>query len=412
MIYYQYIVTGLIAFILINFIINMIFFKNIKNYKLPASFKDTPPLISILIPARNEESNINKLLVSLIKQDYKNLEILVLDDNSIDSTAAVVKRMALKDPRIKLIDGAKLEGGWLGKSWACHQLAYQASGQYFIFTDADTLHFPDTVSKALATLAQNNLDGLSAYPRQIMVTFTERMLVSFIGMGLFTMLPLVLVKKTKGKFFSTGIGQFFMFKKEAYFKSGGHESVKAEILEDIHLSKRIKAAGFSYMVFDGSSNVFCRMYKGFRETVSGFSKFIFAAFDYNGFMEAIAISFYSILFLVPFILLPISLIFEWSKILVILNIIQILLVFTIKIIISIRFKERILDIFLTPVSLCFIIGIAVNSYIQARFREGVYWKGRIYDVNTPEKISLVSDDCYEQQVSEELDGGKDLEYKI
>ena len=129
-------------------------------------------------------------------------------------------------------------------------------------------------------------------------------------------------------------------------------------------------------------------------------------------MEAIAISFYSILFLVPFILLPISLIFEWSKFLVILNIIQILLVFTIKIIISIRFKERILDIFLTPVSLCFIIGIAVNSYIQARFREGVYWKGRIYDVNTPEKISLVSDDCYEQQVSEELDGGKDLEYKI
>ena len=229
---------------------------------------------------------------------------------------------------------------------------------------------------------------------------------------LFTMLPLVLVKKTKGKFFSTGIGQFFMFKKEAYFKSGGHESVKAEILEDVHLSKRIKAAGFSYMVFDGSSNVFCRMYKGFRETVSGFSKFIFAAFDYNGFMEAIAISFYSMLFLVPFILLPISLIFEWSKILVTLNIIQVLLVFTIKIIISLKFKERILDIFLTPVSLCFIIAIAINSYIQARFREGVYWKGRTYDVNTPEKISLVSDDCYEQQAYEELDGSKDIKYRI
>lgn len=412
MIYYQYIVSGFIGFILINFIINMIFFKNIKNFKLPARFKDSPPLISILIPARNEESNINKLLRSLIKQDYKNLEILVLDDNSIDSTAAIVKRMSLKDPRIRLIDGLRLEDGWLGKSWACHQLASYASGQYFIFTDADTLHFPDSVSKALAALVQNNLDGLSAYPRQIMVTFTERMLVSFIGMGLFTMLPLVLVKKTKGKFFSTGIGQFFMFKKEAYFKSGGHESVKSEILEDVHLSKRIKAAGFSYMVFDGSSNIFCRMYKDFREAVTGFSKFIFAAFDYNGFSEAIAITFYSILFLVPFILLPISLIFEWSKILIILNIIQILLVFSIKIIISLRFKERILDIFLTPISLCYIIAIAVNSYIQARFRKGVYWKGRIYNVNTPEKISLVGDEYYEQQVSEELDGTKDIEHKI
>ena len=245
-----------------------------------------------------------------------------------------------------------------------------------------------------------------------MVTFAERMLVSFIGIGLFTMMPLVLVKKTKGKFFSTGIGQFFMFKKEVYFKSGGHESVKAEILEDVHLSKRIKAAGFSYMVFDGSSNIFCRMYKNFREAISGFSKFIFAAFDYNGVSEAIAIAFFSMLFLVPFILLPITFIFEWSKILVILNIIQILLVFTIKIIISLRFKERILDIFLTPVSLCYIVAIAINSYVQARFKKGVYWKGRIYDVNTPEKILLVSDDCYEQQISDELDVIKDIEHKI
>ncbi len=412
MIYYQYIVSGLVALILINLIINMIFFKNTRNFNLPSRFKDSPPLISILIPARNEESNINRLLFSLIKQDYKNLEILVLDDNSIDSTAAVVKRMALKDPRIKLIEGARLEEGWLGKSWACHQLASHASGQYFIFTDADTLHFPDSVSKALATMVQNNLDGISAYPKQIMVTFTERMLVSFIGMGLFTMFPLVLIKKTKGKFFSTGIGQFFMFKKEAYFESGGHESVKAEILEDVHLSKRIKAAGFSYMVFDGSSNIFCRMYKNSRDAVSGFSKFIFAAFDYNGFSEAIAIAFYSILFLVPFILLPISLIFEWSKILVILSIIQVFLVFIIKIIISLRFKERIFDIFLTPVSLCYIIAIAVNSYIQVRFRKGVYWKGRVYDVNTPEKISLVGDDYYDQQASKELDDTKVLENKI
>jgi len=402
MVYYQYIAAGLTAFILINFIINMIYFKNIKNFKLPSEYYDSPPLISILIPARNEESNIKKLLISLIKQDYKNLEILVLDDNSIDSTVAIVKQMELKDSRIKLISGKKIEDGWLGKSWACHQLASNAKGQYFIFTDADTLHFPDTVSKALATMLQNKLGGISVYPKQIMVTFTERMLVSFIGMGLFTMMPLVLVKKTRGKFFSTGIGQFFMFKKEVYFKSGGHESVKAEILEDVHLSKRIKAAGFSYMVFDGSCNIFCRMYKNFRDTITGFSKFIFAAFDYNGLMEAIAIAFYSVLFLSPFILFPIAIIFDWSKTFLLLNTLQILFVFVIKIILSLRFKERLLDIFLTPVSVCFIIAVAINSYIQARFKKGIYWKGRIYDVKTPEQISLISDDCYEDELSEEF----------
>ncbi|OQA21322.1 MAG: 4,4'-diaponeurosporenoate glycosyltransferase [Actinobacteria bacterium ADurb.Bin346] len=403
MIYYQYIATGLTAFILINFIINMIYFKNIKNFGLSAELKESPPLISILIPARNEESNIKKLLLSLIKQDYKNIEILVLDDSSIDSTAAVVKQMELKDTRIKLIKGKKIEDGWMGKSWACHQLSSYAKGDYLIFTDADTLHFPDTVSKALAAMVQNKLDGISVYPKQLMVTFTERMLVSFIGMGLFTMMPLALVKKTKGKFFSTGIGQFFMFKRQAYFKFGGHESVKAEILEDVHLSKKIKAAGFKYMVFDGSSNIFCRMYKNFKDTITGFSKFIFAAFDYNGLMEAIAVAFYSALFLSPFILLPIAVLFEWSKTFLLLIMLHILFVFVIKTVLSLRFKERLLDIFLTPISVCFIIAVAINSYIQVRFKKGVYWKGRIYDVNTPEKVSLVNDDYYEDELPEETD---------
>jgi chlorobactene glucosyltransferase len=403
MIYYQYIVTGILAFIFVNFLLNMLVFKNIRSFKLSREIQQSPPLVSILVPARNEETNIKKLLISLIKQDYKNIEILVLDDNSIDATAAIVKQMESKDPRIKLIRGEKLKDGWLGKSWACQQLAAHARGQYLIFTDADTLHFPDTVSCAMATMINNGIDGMSAYPRQIMVSFTERMLVSFIGLGLFTMIPLILIKKTKTKLFSTAIGQFFMFKKDVYFKFGGHESVKAEILEDIHISKRIKAAGFSFMVFDASSNVFCRMYKNFRETFSGFSKFIFAAFDYNGLTEAAAIIFYSILFLVPFAMLPISIIFGWSKILLILNMVQILIVFAIKAILALRFKERIIDILLTPVSVCFIITVAVNSYIQARFKRGVYWKGRIYDVNTPEKITLVDDECYWHEADGEFD---------
>ncbi|MBN1298056.1 MAG: glycosyltransferase [Actinobacteria bacterium] len=412
MIYYQYIITGFIAFIFINFIVNMIFFKNIKNFKLPSGLIGSPPLISVLVPARNEEANIRKLLVSLIKQDYKNIEILVLDDNSSDETAAIVRQMTLKDSRIRLINGKKLKEGWLGKSWACHQLALQAKGEYLIFTDADTLHFPDTVTRSLAAMLGSGIDGLSAYPRQIMVSFAERMLVSFIDFGVFTMVPLALIRKTKTKFFSTAIGQFFMFKKEVYFKFGGHESVKAEILEDIHLSKRIKAAGFSYMVFDASSNVFCRMYKNFREAIQGFSKVILAAFDYNGLSEAIAVSFYSVLFMVPFILLPVALLFEWPRILLLLNMLQILLVIAIKIIIALRFKERILDVFLTPVSVCFIVAVAANSYIQAKLKKGVYWKGRIYDVKTPEKISLVADNCYEYEISEELGIDKDLKTKF
>ena len=111
---YQYIITAILGLFLINFIINNIVLKKTSNYRLPESFKNNPPLVSVLIPARNEAGNIKRCLRSLLKQDYPNIEILVLDDNSIDGTSASVKEMAEKDERIKLISGKPLKKGWLG----------------------------------------------------------------------------------------------------------------------------------------------------------------------------------------------------------------------------------------------------------------------------------------------------------
>src|SRR4030042_1167040 len=128
MIYYQYIITAILAFILINFIINMIFFKNIRKFSLPEYILKNPPLVSVLIPARNEAENIRRCLTSLSKQDYPNIEIIVLDDNSTDWTSEVVKEFAVKDCRISLVNGAPLKKGWLGKCFACQQLAQRATG--------------------------------------------------------------------------------------------------------------------------------------------------------------------------------------------------------------------------------------------------------------------------------------------
>lgn len=392
MIYYQYIITAILAFILINFIINMIFFKNIRKFSLPEYILKNPPLVSVLIPARNEAENIHRCLSSLSKQDYPNLEIIVLDDNSTDRTSEVVQEFAAKDSRISLVNGAPLKKGWLGKCFACHQLAKQAKGDYFVFTDADTLHFGSTISKAFAALINNKLDALSIYPSQITVTFHERMTVPFINFAILSFMPLVLVKKAKSAFFSTGIGQFFLFKREVYEKFGGHESVKGEILEDIHISKQVKKFGYKIMVFDGSNNIFCRMYHNFDEVINGFSKFIFAAFDYNGFMEMIAMSFFSIIFMVPFLLLPMGVfIFSWSGRVITFNIIQICIILVIKIILSMRFKNRILDVLLTPVSVAYMVLIAGNSYFQAKLGKGIYWKGRTYSVKDEDELGLVDD---------------------
>ena len=128
-------------------------------------------------------------------------------------------------------------------------------------------------------------------------------------------MPLILVKMTKSPFFSTGIGQFFLFKRQVYEKIGGFEAVKEEILEDIHISKQVKRYGFKIMVFDGSSSIFCRMYTNLAGVITGFSRFIYAAFG-SFIMEFIAISFISLIFLVPFILLPLGIfIFDWSGLL-------------------------------------------------------------------------------------------------
>jgi chlorobactene glucosyltransferase len=173
---HQYVILAILIAILANFVVNNIIYKDTKNYKLPKNIIDSPPLVSVLIPARDEEKNIYRCLRSLAKQDYPNIEILVLDDNSKDKTANIVEEFASKDRKVKLIRGKPLKTGWLGKSYACHQLSENANGDYFLFVDADTLHFPDSISSALASLTCNGLDAISVFPKQITVTIHERIL--------------------------------------------------------------------------------------------------------------------------------------------------------------------------------------------------------------------------------------------
>jgi chlorobactene glucosyltransferase len=275
-----------------------------------------------------------------------------------------------------------LPAGWKGKCFACHQLSKIAKGSYFVFTDADTLHYPNSISGSLAALLKNNLDVTSIYPRQIAVTFSERMSVRFINFIILSFMPLILVKHTKAPFFSTAIGQFFLFKREAYEKTGGFEFVKDEILEDINISKQVKRCGLKIMIYDGSDSIFCRMFTNLPDVVKGFSRFIYAAFDCNFLMEFIAVSFIELIYLGPFILLPIGIfILDWPAKIISLNIIQIFLIFTIKFVLAIRFKERILDVFFTPVSLAFVYLLAINSYRQSKFGKGVDWKDRVYSVH-------------------------------
>ena len=379
---YQYFVTSALVIFLFNFIVNNILFKNIANYLLPESLIKSPPLVSILVPARNEAKNIRRCLLSLSKQDYTNIEILVLDDNSNDGTSVIVEDFVKKDSRVKLIIGKPLKSGWIGKSYACQQLSKYAKGNYFVFTDADTLHFKNSISSAIGCLIKNNLDALSAIPKQIMASFHERIVVTWVHFGILNLLPLFLIKKSKNPLFSTANGQFLLFRREVYEKIGGHESIKTKILEDIHISKQVKKHGYKFMIFDGSKNIYCRMYRSFGKLIKGFSKFMFAAFDFNLFNISAAILLITALFLLPFILLPLGVfIFDWSGMIINLITIQISIILIMRIILAARLKNKILDVLFHPLSMVYIILICINSVLQTKFGEGACWKDRKYGID-------------------------------
>ncbi|MDD3520039.1 MAG: glycosyltransferase [Actinomycetota bacterium] len=355
------------------------------------------PLVSILIPARNEEKNIERCLKSILKQDYRNTEIIVLNDNSTDRTGEIVKKLAEKDSRIRLVSGKPLPQGWLGKNFACFQLSRYAKGDYLIFTDADTYHFNSSVKSSLACLIENKIDAACPFPRQIMVSLSERMAIPFINFAILLFMPLALIKKSKNPLFCTGVGQYFIFKREAYFGMGGHAAVKGKILEDVHISKKTKEAGFKYMIFDGSTTLTCRMYKNFHEVWKGYSRFMFSAFDYNFISMAIVLTLVTIFLFMPFLFLPLGIfIYNWSSSIMVLIILQVSIISTIRLCISLRFKENPLNLLLHPLSMIFIVLVSMNSFIQSKLGSGISWKGRTYQAQS----SSNDLDFFEEDVEE------------
>ncbi|MES0342137.1 MAG: glycosyltransferase, partial [Candidatus Humimicrobiaceae bacterium] len=339
------------------------------------------PLVSVLVPARNEEKNIGRCLRSLSKQDYHNIEILVLDDNSSDDTARIVEKLSEKDKRIRLVRGRSLSRGWKGKSYACHQLSREASGEYYVFTDADTLHFPNSISSSLRALLSGRLDALSVFPKQIMVSVHERMVVIFINLAVLALMPLGLIRKTRSPKISIANGQFMLFKRSVYRSIGGHRSIKNDIVEDVAISKQVKKCGYRFMVFDGRSAIYCRMYDGFKGVVRGFSKFIFAAMNYSVIKLGVVVSFIMLLFLVPLLLLPFGLyFFNWPLLINVMILSQVSIILLIRIAMTFRFKSRFTDIFLHPLSMFYIAVLSVNSVYQAKYGNGIFWKDRFYGI--------------------------------
>ncbi|MEM6263579.1 MAG: glycosyltransferase family 2 protein [Bacteroidota bacterium] len=237
------------------------------------------PKLSILIPARNEAENLPRLLDQLLSLSYPYLEILVLNDQSEDETRTIVQEYSDRFSEVKLYDGAPLPDGWLGKNWACHQLSQYATGDYYLFLDADVSELrPGVLEVALAHSGKYNLSLLSIFPDQWMGSLGERSLVPLMHYLLLSLLPMWWVYRLPFPSVAAANGQFMLFESKAYLRNRWHQQARGSIIEDIEIMRMVKKAKLKGMTFLGGGVLRCRMYRSYREARSGFSKNLLAGF--------------------------------------------------------------------------------------------------------------------------------------
>ena len=191
------------------------------------------PLVSILVPARNEEKNIAACLTGLSNQLYDNYEIIVLNDFSEDKTGEQIAQFCRNDQRVRTIDGNPLPNGWTGKNWACHQLSQRANGKILIFTDADNRHSPNAVSNTVGWIQYLNLGLFSAFPQQTTITLAEKLVIPVIDLFVYAGLPLWLTYLTKHSSLAAANGQWIAFTRQGYNQVDGHKSLSNEVVEDV-----------------------------------------------------------------------------------------------------------------------------------------------------------------------------------
>ena len=270
--------------------------------KKPVSF----PKISLLIPARNEEALIGRLLTSLQQLDYPDFEVLVCNDHSSDNTEEILNWFAGEDERIHWFLGDKLPENWLGKNFACHQLAQKTSGKLLIFLDADVELSPDAITKSVAFFQEKQLSLLSVFPQQRMESLAEWITVPLMNWILQSLLPMILVQKNRFASLSAANGQFMMFEAENYRMNQWHSKVRNQNVEDIRLARLMKSKGKKIAVLLGSNDIFCRMYRHFDEAVLGFSRNIH---EYFGGSRIIMIGFWLLICTGPVIVWTV---FGWT----------------------------------------------------------------------------------------------------
>ena len=230
----------------------------------------SPAIVSAIIPARNEEAVIATCIESLACQREIS-EIVVVDDQSTDGTAGVVRNLIGKYPHLRLLQTGSLPHGWVGKNHALWTGVRQAKGVWLLFTDADAEHQPNSVARALQIAPHHNSALVSFSPEQITKNWYEKALIPYIYLRLAKFFSYDKVNDPKSRAAAAN-GQFLMIRRDVYDAIGGHAGVAGEVLEDVAIAMRVKAAGHGIWFGSGKGIVRVRMYRSFEAMWHGWKK--------------------------------------------------------------------------------------------------------------------------------------------
>lgn len=342
------------------------------------------PLISVLIPARDEAARIGGCLDGLASQQYRHFETIVVDDHSSDGTAALVRSYSERVPHLAILPGAELPEGWAGKCWACQQATGRARGEWLLFLDADVLPEPALLATLAAHIRSAKVDLLSLLPLIQLGSFAERAVLPAFFQLLAQIYPFKLVNNPASPL-AFAIGQCILVRRSVYEAVGGHAAVRASILEDMELARRVKQAGYRLEALAAPKLIAVRMYTGWQTLRDGLGKNAATGYRNGGLRAAWAGLRQGIMALLPLDLLAVGAalsVFQPQSLeggIVALHGLLLLLVALVcrGWLAYRRFRVGALWGALFPIGTLLYFWVAIRAVVQLRGK-GVVWKGRIF----------------------------------
>jgi glycosyltransferase involved in cell wall biosynthesis len=246
----------------------------------PTAIPENIPLISIIVPAHNEESMIKSCLESIIAQDYTDLEIICVNDRSTDRTASIVAELFEGKPNCKLISIKNRPSGWTGKCHALHEGVKYSTGDWLAFLDADSRLNSSALRQCLNEALKRKINLVTLSPKFELDTFWEKALVPTFAAMAAIIFPLAKVNNPNNPV-ATANGMFFIISRSAYEKIGGHCNVRDLAVEDIGIGKRVKASGLGLLFANGRNLLKTRMYSDLRQVLNGWTRILCAAMNYR-----------------------------------------------------------------------------------------------------------------------------------